>query len=37
MSEALALRLALRVTMLAAQQNRESLDGPVFEAGPGPW
>ena len=26
-SEALALRLALRVTMLAAQQNRETLDG----------
>ncbi len=27
MSEALALRLALRVTMLAAQQNRETLGG----------
>ncbi len=27
-SEALTLRLALRVTMLAAQQNRETLDSP---------
>ncbi len=26
-SEALALRLALRIGMLAAQQNRETLDG----------
>ena len=28
-SEALALRLALRVTMLAAQQNRETLEKEV--------
>jgi len=28
-SEALALRLALRIGMLAAQQNRETLESPV--------